>query len=515
MYSTWARLLKNLVDPALDILIRREDRDGACSARPKEIFWASELVGNVERLLIEMFSGNETLIPKRYWSQLGVYDGIMNSSWPQFDPEFFDLRRNSMNLECWPRTEDDMALIFIQEPAVRYHFSIGVVTLQRDLLEGVVHLECVSRMTKNEVLSQGRNAVDRAFTEWREAVKKAMEFDIERRVAQLPRQGDPERAEARQRLGSALELVRDDPGIFEERYDLSNGSKTDCCRVLSRYFGLAFDQAIPEEGRGTEIGKVAQFLLDTAKSGDKICRMRTSGMTWHIRLQAAYKEGNDRNMRDAEWTALFTQRLVDQNIEFLPRSNGGRLDPQRFERVLRPDVTRLALYGQPRPAAAGGLAFFDRIVSKNNDMTRIFGADALPLRARPHLVTVGLDKNATSRQAKQERKDAIQRLFEGANIEIPFVRLVYYYCVILNAHRHIVQAGGKLCEKTGWVEPQMGTKHRTDRELWATAFCFSALYQSNIIRHGVDDNTFKQYLAKGYLGTMTHNLHTDFQNHIT
>ena len=41
-----------------------------------DILFASEALGNIERLVAEMFSGDETLVPVRYWTSMGVIEGL-------------------------------------------------------------------------------------------------------------------------------------------------------------------------------------------------------------------------------------------------------------------------------------------------------------------------------------------------------------------------------------------------------------------------------------------------------
>ena len=210
VFVTWARMLRCLVEPGLQILRSRT------VPTDYEVFYSSELVGNVERLLIEMFSGNVCLVPTQYWRILGVMHGIYEGSFPSFDKVAFDLERKEADLSRWPRDEDG-ALMFIQEPGLRYHFSKQVVGLQKALLSRCVRAECISRMTRSEILEQGKKAIVRAMMEWRMAVVNTMEVELERALGRLSRLVAPDRDERLGELKEASDLIQDNPGIFEAR----------------------------------------------------------------------------------------------------------------------------------------------------------------------------------------------------------------------------------------------------------------------------------------------------------
>jgi hypothetical protein len=71
-------MLRVLVQPATELLANS-------LVNSNEALYASEVIAHVERLLIEMFSGNESLVPKTLWDHYDVVDGIYTRSWPSFD----------------------------------------------------------------------------------------------------------------------------------------------------------------------------------------------------------------------------------------------------------------------------------------------------------------------------------------------------------------------------------------------------------------------------------------------
>src|SRR5579859_167368 len=339
-------MLQALVDPALKLLSKR-------SATDYEIFYASELVGNVERLLAEMISGNETLIPKRYWQNLGPLEGLSEGSWPSFYPLSFDLEKKSIDLESWPRDEDDDSLVFIQEPALRYHFSTTVVSLQKSLLEKVVQDECMSRMTKADIHHHARRGMKKAFNEWRTAVMNGMAVDVEMAVQGLPRGGQGgqgERRERQARLRLAMELIQENRALFKHAYCHMVEVNIDLNRVLEEFFlHVGEGGGIPEDGRGVEIGDAAKLILQTAKTPEKTRNLTTKKMSWHLIMSGVYREGIKKDVTDQEWLNIIAEELTSLEVEYLPCANGGKLNTRLFQKVLRPDASRLALYGQPRP----------------------------------------------------------------------------------------------------------------------------------------------------------------------
>jgi len=202
-------MLRCLVEPALKILRQPAPPD-------YNVFYASELVANVERLLIEMFSGNETIVPTKYWRRLGIMDGIYEGSFPTFDKELFDLDAKDMDLDGWPRDEEG-TLMFIQEPALRYHFSNQVVSLQRSLLERCVRKESITTMTASDVLDQGRTVIAKAYMEWKTAVVNTMSLDIELAIASSTGDEPMYRDELRRDLTRASTLIQDDGTILSKK----------------------------------------------------------------------------------------------------------------------------------------------------------------------------------------------------------------------------------------------------------------------------------------------------------
>jgi hypothetical protein len=411
-------MLQALVDPALKLLSKR-------TAMDYEIFYASELVGNVARLLAEMISGNETFIPKRYWQNLGPLEGLSEGSWPSFYPLSFNLEKKLIDLESWPRDEDDVTLMFIQEPVLRYNFSTMVVSLQKSLLEKVVHDECVSRMTKADIHHHGRKAMLKAFNEWRTAVMNSMAVDIEMAVQGLPQAGQAGQAERRERqacLRLATDLINENRALFKHVYSCMANVNIDENRVLEEFFlHVGVGGRIPEDSRGVEIGDAAKLILEMAKTPKKTRNLTTKKMSWHFIMSGIYGEGIKKGVTDQEWLNIITEELRSLEVEYLPCTNGGKLNTRLFQKVLRPDASRLALYGQPRWRRLDGGQVFDRMACQNADMSRLFRMGALPVTSVPHLVVDGIQQTRSTRGVNPVRLQAIDEILIPASIEDPFV----------------------------------------------------------------------------------------------
>src|SRR5579859_8100194 len=119
---------------------------------PYLILYASEVVAHVERLFMEMYSGNQAIVPTMSWRELGVMEGIYGRCWPSFDGRRVDFENCVMNLDCW--TMKDEEAIFMQQAAVRFHFSAKVWGLQRGFLERVLISHAPPNSTARHLLQK-------------------------------------------------------------------------------------------------------------------------------------------------------------------------------------------------------------------------------------------------------------------------------------------------------------------------------------------------------------------------
>jgi len=182
------------------------------------ILFQSEVLGHIERLLMEMYSGNQRIVPKALWEWFGVVDGIYERSWPSFDAEYMDFGKHELNLYLWPNDREEV-LVFVQGCAVRYHFSAKVWGLQRVLLEGVFRRHVFAGSTKAIALKRGECVMEVMYGEWTNVVRCPLEVDVEWARIRMNEDGgyvDPERKAG---LLEAVRLVREDGGLLDERHD--------------------------------------------------------------------------------------------------------------------------------------------------------------------------------------------------------------------------------------------------------------------------------------------------------
>lgn len=215
IYRLWARMLRCFIEPGLDLLKKERRLSGT------EMLYATELVANGERLLVEMFSGNETIVPGRYWTHFDVVDGIYHRSFPSFDKTKIDFQMKRMQLETWPTTKEEGKYMFIQSAGVRYHYSQEVYGKQIGALEKVIKEETRKELTKTELLQGCKEVVRLMKGEWREIVREAFLKDISRELAELrefvDRTMDRDRRVARStELRGAQLTVEGDDNVFSE-----------------------------------------------------------------------------------------------------------------------------------------------------------------------------------------------------------------------------------------------------------------------------------------------------------
>jgi len=171
IYKVWARMLRCLIQHALKILNRK-------GIDPYEMLYASEVVANVERMLIEMFSGNESLVPRRYWDHFGVVDGIYERGFPSFDKYKMNFERGELNLRDWPRTKEERNLIFMQCAGVKYNFSTKVWSLQMNILSRAVGRDQLEHGSKQSILGRGGEVVECMVEEWSAFICRSVETRI-------------------------------------------------------------------------------------------------------------------------------------------------------------------------------------------------------------------------------------------------------------------------------------------------------------------------------------------------
>jgi hypothetical protein len=201
-------MLKCLVDPAMKILANR-------AAKPIELFYASEVVGHVERLLIEMFSGNESLIPKALWDYYDVVDGIYTRCWPSFDKRKLNFRETEIELSNWPRVGAEEILSFIQKAGIRFHFSSKVWGLQQGVLEGLIRVANGGALCKSRVVEEGSRVLQTMVAEWRVIILRALELEINIAKADVFSIGHtgPENVLS---LKKAVRMMKDNPHILKK-----------------------------------------------------------------------------------------------------------------------------------------------------------------------------------------------------------------------------------------------------------------------------------------------------------
>jgi hypothetical protein len=190
-------------------------------ANSTEALYASEVIAHVERLLVEMFSGNESLVPKTMWDHYDVVDGIYTRSWPSFDKYKLNFAKKEISLVSWPRVGPEETLYFIQRAGVQFHFSSKVWGLQQGLLEGLIRTANGGALTKSRVLEQASHVLETMFSEWRVVILRALELDITIAKEALPPGLGPRHQDPRRPLKEALKIMRDNPDILRKKYSPS------------------------------------------------------------------------------------------------------------------------------------------------------------------------------------------------------------------------------------------------------------------------------------------------------
>jgi hypothetical protein len=126
-------MFKNLAQPFIDRLL-------IPGATPVSKLFNSELLNHTERLNLQMFTGSPRTYPILFWRASGTSDRISNLGFPSIDKEFADFDRQHIDYESWPRNKKGH-FVFIQRPAVVYHFKEDVWRAQFSVLSSLMTRE--------------------------------------------------------------------------------------------------------------------------------------------------------------------------------------------------------------------------------------------------------------------------------------------------------------------------------------------------------------------------------------
>src|SRR5579864_5721595 len=98
-------MFKNLAQPFIDRLLSETISEMA-------VLFNSEMLANVERLLVHMYTGNPQFMPTTFWRRCGILDSMRDLGWPSLSQEFAQLRERSIAVTKWPRDKEGN-LIFL------------------------------------------------------------------------------------------------------------------------------------------------------------------------------------------------------------------------------------------------------------------------------------------------------------------------------------------------------------------------------------------------------------------
>jgi hypothetical protein len=480
-------MLRCLADPLMKLRVEGDDY---------LILFKSEVLGHIERLLMEMYSGNQRIAPKTIWECFGVVDGIYERSWPSFDPEYVEFVKHELNLHMWLRDKED-ELLFVQAAAVRYHFSVKVWGLQRALLEGVFRRHVFAGSTKAIALKHGESVIEMMYREWTNVVRGRLELEVERARSRMNANGGNVDSERKAGLLEAVRLVREDGGLLNHMHDtfltLAHGR-----RVLTRIYSGIEETPIPCVDRSIDSVSLASALLAVGKGkAPGSIKLYDTKMTWPTLLQRAYEEARLVKMRDETWLNMLDAKVNALGVEYIMSSRGGRLDPTKFQRVERADPDHHLQFMGGTDGPTRGVGMLDVMSKRRGTMERLFGKEQLPVIGMPDLVKRGFQASLDGPNVMEERKAGLEYLFRVCPSQRPLIRLIYTMVVILTAHPQVVRIEQDVNSKV-WALPPSDRKHRTDHARWAVALAAHGIYHSGYV---AQEEIKWKAIEKGFTGT--------------
>jgi hypothetical protein len=163
-----------------------------------------------------MFSGNESLVPVRYWDHFGVIDGIYERGFPSFDKYKLDLGKGELRLRDWPRTKDEGRLIVMQSAGVKYHFSSKVWSLQMNILQRAIVEDGMEYGSKREILERGGKVLEGMMEEWRVFIIRSLETRLSIEMEGCKGLSERERRDRERLLKGTSDLIKGTECILKE-----------------------------------------------------------------------------------------------------------------------------------------------------------------------------------------------------------------------------------------------------------------------------------------------------------
>jgi len=134
---------------------------------------STEAVSIIERIGLEMFTGNRHMRPTRLWNYFGILEGITDRGWPSFDEGVFNLYKLQANLTEWPRDRNYFPIL-AQRPSVLFHYGNQVWQAQLSRLIPALSLG-MNIHTESAVLRElHRIFQETMIPEWRRFVLQAL-----------------------------------------------------------------------------------------------------------------------------------------------------------------------------------------------------------------------------------------------------------------------------------------------------------------------------------------------------
>jgi len=183
IYKVYASMFRNLAQPFIDRLLLP-------NPTPKSNLYNSEMLNHAERLNLQMFTGSPTTYPLLFWRATGTSDRISNLGFPSLDSDFADFERQHVDFQSWPRNRKGHH-VFIQRPAVVYHFNENVWRAQASILSSLLTRETDINTETGVMHELHRILTSQLLVQFRERLSEVQKIEFRRRQALHTKNRDP------------------------------------------------------------------------------------------------------------------------------------------------------------------------------------------------------------------------------------------------------------------------------------------------------------------------------------
>ncbi|CAG9951263.1 unnamed protein product [Clonostachys rosea f. rosea IK726] len=296
----------------------------------------SEGVAVLDRLGGYLFTGFERHLPKSVLRPLGTIDGLRGGGWPYIDPEVLDLCAAGrggavLDMARWPRYKETGRPILLHVAELRYHYGDRVAS-SRDSNLWFAQLGNEAFARPQGVAALVTEVIGKL---WMSQTKAFMQRQLRRRLTRVGGAGPADAA------GGLYPVSGEAVGVYEAAISAwSDSENAFAWSSLERLIKTLASQRPRLHIKTLAVRtryNFARELFRTASCERGWTSLAAKEASWpHVLYMAIAKWRHAREtttVSSEEWVAMLTKSLLDNGIEWVPGSSGGRISSTSVVRV--------------------------------------------------------------------------------------------------------------------------------------------------------------------------------------